>query len=73
VTPRDLAEVLSRVPEKRLKLFDLARECLGPDGELDVERVTALAGELDDAFDEAETYGDQIQKLRDALARLTRP
>lgn len=73
MTPLDLATILSAVPEKRLKLFDMARACRGPDGALDLATIASLTGELDDATDEASAYITTVMHLRSAFARLLQP
>ncbi len=71
MTPQEIAELLRRVPEKRLRIFGLARQCLGAEGDLDFAMVASLTGEMDDAMEEAEAYIAAVQSLRTAFARLT--
>lgn len=47
---------LATVPEKTLRIVELARELVGADGQLDTERAAAMAPEVNLAVVEAEGY-----------------
>ena len=66
----DLIRALEMVPEKRLRLLELAWEVVDEKGELDQDRVIRLAAELQEAFQEARSYSHQTEKLRWQLERL---
>ena len=54
--PPDLVQILRRVPEKRLRVFELAAELLDEPGELDPDAAAARQPELNLAIAEAEAY-----------------
>ena len=64
----DVVAVLRRVPERRLRVFELAAELLGPDGEVDVDAAAARQPEINLAIAEAEAYaratGQAVEALR---------
>lgn len=70
MTNQDLLRALGTVPEKRLKLLDLAREMLDSDGQLDPAQYPARLDEVQQALKEAEGYIQWTQQVRDALRRL---
>lgn len=47
---------LATVPEKTLRIVELARELVGADGQLDTERAAAMAPEVNLAVAEANAY-----------------
>ena len=69
---QDLIAALEAVPEKRLRLVELARELLKPGGEVDLEACSTspLLEEIREAVEEAEAYAKQTGELRWSLARL---
>ena len=70
---QDLIRALETVPEKKLRLLELAKELVGPDGKLDMDRAVARAAEVDAAVKEARAYISETEKLRWALQRLSGP
>ena len=70
---QDLIRALEAVPEKKLRLLELARELVGPDGKLDMDRAVARAAEVDAAVKEARAYISETEKIRWALQRLSGP
>ena len=73
MTNQDLIKALEAVPEKKLRLLELARELVGPDGKLDMDRAVARAAEVDAAVKEARAYISETEKLKWALQRLSGP
>ena len=70
MTPQDdLIRALEMVPEKHLRLMELAWE-LCPDGVFRPERAMAYAAEIEEAVQEAEAYIQATEQLRWALKRL---
>ena len=65
----DILGILRRVPEKRLRVFDLAAELCGPDGSLDLDAAGRRGPEIDLARLEAESY---VRGTRAAVAALRR-
>ena len=70
---QDLIRALEAVPEKKLRLLELVRELVGPDGKLDMDRAVARAAEVDAAVKEARAYISETEKLKWALQRLSGP
>ncbi|MBU2009591.1 MAG: hypothetical protein KJ624_07145 [Chloroflexi bacterium] len=70
---QDLIRALEAVPEKKLRLLELAKELVGPDGKLDMDRAVARAAEVDAAVKEARAYISETEKLKWALQRLSGP
>jgi len=70
---QDLIRALEAVPEKKLRLLELAKELVGPDGKLDMDRAVARAAEVDAAVKEAQAYISETEKLKWALQRLSGP
>lgn len=68
-----LLRALEAVPEKKLRLLELAKELVGPDGKLDMDRAVARAAEVDAAVKEARAYISETEKLKWALQRLSGP
>ena len=73
MNPQDLIRALERVPEKKLRLLELVRELVGPDGKVDMDRAVARAAEVDAAVKEARAYISETEKLKWALQRLSGP
>ena len=67
---RAVLAVLRRVPEKRLAVFALAAELVGPDGELDVDAAAARQPEVNLATAEAEGYTQATRQAIQALRQL---
>ena len=67
----DVAPILCAVPEKRLRVFELAAELLDARGELDFEATAARQLEVNLAVAEAEGYARATRQSVEALRRLT--
>lgn len=65
-----IIDILRRVPEKRLRVFDLASDLCGPDGSLDLAAAGRRGPEIDLALLEAETYARGTRAAVAALRRL---
>ncbi len=64
MTPLDLVNILSMVPEKRLLLFPLVWEVIGEDGQIDPEKSLLHAPELHLAIRDAQgTAGYNRRRL----------
>ena len=63
MTPNDLVAILKTVPEARLSIIELAWELAAPDGALDELRAVPRMGEIRDACQQAEDYGEATKKL----------
>ena len=70
MTPQDLIRALDTVPEKRLRLIELAGECVGQEGTMDWDRLQPLTAEVAAAIQEAQAYMRETEALKCALARL---
>ena len=66
----DIVETLRRVPEKRLRVFELAEQLRGPAGELDLDAVGRYGPAIDLACLEAEGYARGTRTAVAALRRL---
>ena len=67
MTPVEIVQALRTVPETRLRLVELAWECVGPDGHLDMEKAARRMKEIEDAADEAHAYTSATERVRWAL------
>ena len=67
---RDVLAILRRVPEKRLRVFELAVALLDAHGELDVDAAAAREPEVNLAAAEAEAYARATHLALGALRRL---
>ena len=67
--PRVVA-ILRRVPEKRLRIFELAAELLDEHGGLDLDAAAARQPEINLAIAEAEAYARATRQAVEALRRL---
>ncbi len=65
-----VVEILRRVPEKHLAIFDLAHDLIAPDGEVSFDLATARQDELTLAVDEAEAYARATRRALETLQRL---
>jgi len=70
MTPQDLIEILKTVPEKRLKLIELARQVVKEDGGLDQNKLASLAEELELAIEEAQVYAKATEGALWSLKKL---
>jgi len=70
MTPHDLARLLESVPEKRLRLVEMAWECADGAGRLDQARLLPLAAEVETAVDEVRAYSRETGRVKWALQRL---
>jgi PRTRC genetic system protein C len=66
----DVVSVLGTVPEKRLRIIELAAELLDDRGELDLEAAAARQPEVNLAAAEAESYALATRQAVEALRRL---
>ena len=69
-TNRTVVAILRRVPEKRLRVFELASELLDSRGQLDVDAAAARAPEVNLAMAEAQAYARATDLAVAALRRL---
>ena len=67
---RSVVAILSRVPEKRLAVFDVARDLITSDGEVSFDLAKAREAELALALDEAEAYARSTKHAHEALRRI---
>jgi len=67
----DVVSILRQVPEKRLRVFELAAELLDKRGELDFEATAARQLDVNLAVAEAEGYARATRQAVEALRRLT--
>lgn len=70
--PEELARALRTVREARLRLLELARELMGKDGGLDLEKAAFLRKELEEAIAEAEEYARATREATSALKQMAR-
>ena len=66
----DVVRVIRGVPEKRLRVFELAGQLLRPNGELDSEAAADREPDVNLAIAEAKAYGRATEQAVDALRRL---
>jgi PRTRC genetic system protein C len=66
----DVVAILRRVPEKRLRVFELAAELLDARGELDVDEAARRQPEVNLAVAEAKAYAAATLQAVEALRRL---
>jgi PRTRC genetic system protein C len=66
----DIVCILRQVPEKRLRIVELAAELLDDRGELDLEAAVARQPEVNLAAAEAEGYARATRGALEALRRL---
>ena len=66
----DVVAILRQVPEKRLRIFELAAKLLDDRGELDLEAAVARQPEVNLATAEAEGYARATRQAMEALRRL---
>jgi hypothetical protein len=72
LTPDELVRALRTVPEKRLRILELARELANEKGELDLERAAARADEVEMADREASAYAQATRNVLRWLTELAR-
>lgn len=68
--PASVLAIVSRVPAKRLGVFDLAVDLLDDQGELDVDTAAARQPEINLAIAEAEAYARFTGQAVEGLRRL---
>ena len=66
----NVVAILRRVPEKRLRVFELAGELLDARGDLDVDEAGRRQPEVNLAVAEAKAYAAATQRASEALRRL---
>lgn len=58
-----LIRILKAVPEKRLRLIELAGEVVGEDGQVDPVKAGFLEQEISQACEEAEAYSQATRRV----------
>ena len=71
--PFPIVDILRRVPEKRLHVFDLAAELIDAEGELDVDAAGGREPEISLAIAEADAYARATHGAVEALCALLDP
>ena len=66
-------QALEDVPEKRLKLIDLAWELLDEEGKIDYKKVVDRLPDINLAVAEADAYAGATETAINALRKLTWP
>ena len=66
----DIVATLRRVPEKRLKVFELASELIDEHGEVDVEAAAIRQPEVNLALAEVDGYVRATRQATEALTKL---
>jgi PRTRC genetic system protein C len=66
----DVVATLLRVPEKRLRVIELAAELIDDRGELDVDAAARRQPEINLAIAEAEAYAKATTRATEAIRRL---
>lgn len=66
----DIVAILRRVPEKHLRVFELASELLDEHGEVDIEAAASRQPEVNLALAEVEGYVRATRQATEALAKL---
>ncbi|MDP3064133.1 MAG: hypothetical protein Q8O40_13125 [Chloroflexota bacterium] len=72
MTPQDLVKALRTVPEKKLRLVELAWELANEEGELNVEAAAERVDEVNAAAHEAGAYIEATRRLLWRLNELAR-
>ncbi|MDP2949735.1 MAG: hypothetical protein Q8P22_09400 [Chloroflexota bacterium] len=72
MTPQDLVKALRTVPEKKLRLVELAWELANEEGELNVEAAAERVDEVDAAAREVGAYIEATRRLLWRLNDLAR-
>ena len=70
MTNQDLIRALGTVPEKKLRLLELARELAGPDGKINLQSCVPRMAEIEQAAAEVEAYIRETSWVIGALDRL---
>ncbi len=65
----DVPAILKEVPEARLRIFDIAKKAVKPDGSIDIDGLVENMKEIRQAANEAESYA---QDTIDAVYLLKR-
>jgi PRTRC genetic system protein C len=66
----EVVAIIRRVPEKRLRVFELAGELLDDHGEVDVDAAAPRQPEVNLALAEVEGYARATRQATEALLRL---
>ncbi|MDP2950638.1 MAG: hypothetical protein Q8P22_14035 [Chloroflexota bacterium] len=61
--PSDLVRALRTVPEKKLRMVELAWELVRPDGSPDVDKAAERVDEVEAAVQEVNIYTQATQRL----------
>ena len=67
ISQEELIEILKQVPEKRLRIFELAWELVGENGNLDPDKVAFYSEELEQAVFEAKAYSAETAEAVQCL------
>ncbi len=65
----DLITILRALPEKRLKLIDVAHQLITEDG-LDIKKAAGMQKEIDAAADQASAYVEASRRIKLGLKKL---
>ncbi len=68
--PSELARILDGVPERSLRLVELAREVVDGEGKVDLELCLPRAAEIEAAAEEARAYAHETERVRWSLQKL---
>ena len=63
MTPSDLVKALRTVPEKKLRLVELAWELVDPEGQPDLDKAAERLDEVNAACSEVNAYTNATQRL----------
>ena len=73
LAPTDIAKILADTPPTDLALLRIARELVGPDGMIDLDRAAERSPEIEDARRQASDYAAQTTILLKSLQCHVRP
>ena len=68
---KELLQVLAEVATTKLSLLEIANDCKGADGSLDITAMAANAAQLEEAAEEARHYANGTRTLLDILTCFT--
>ena len=71
-TEIDVLAILQELPEVHLKIFDIAKAAVKPDGTIDGEMLIEKNKEIQEASNEAESYADDTARAVAELRLLTK-
>jgi len=70
ITIEKIIAAMARVPEKKLRIIELANSMTGPDGKFDFDRVQSMQAEVNLARAEAMAYARDTETAVNALGKL---